>query len=821
MKYLFTSIMAFLLVTMVKAQPLQAAAGSLSGVIKDSTTQLPLTGATIRLNSANNTATPLATNTDFTGKFSFQNLQAGDYDLVVSFVGFEQKTIKIKQTDKAQIIPDIFLSIAATTQNSVTVTATKALIENKVDRIVYNVEKDITAQSGVATDVLRKVPQLSVDANGNVELLGNPSIRFLIDGKPSVMFGNNAAEALQSIPANQIQSIEVMSSPGAKYDATGTGGVINIILKKNKAAGYSGVVNTTVGSRQENGSVNLNYKKSNVSVSGYFSGTALMKVKTLTDLDRQSKDIASGDTYNLIQHGSSDLQRHGIRSGLGLDWDLSQSDNISLSVGYNEFGNKTNGMLNQISQGFDAHQVLQSTEKSINNKFNDLNVKSLELSGSYLKKFKKDRETLSLTAIYSTDKDRTAYDQTLSDVQSLVPYTGSRSVNPGRDHLASFALDYALPFSDNFLLETGVKTELESLISDANVYNYEGSVKDFILDPKQSYTSTFKRKVYAAYASGSFSAFKWLDVIAGLRWEHTENDAHYSNIDNVDIPNYDNVGPALTLSHQFDNDQTLSFSFAYRLERPDYKDLNPFINLADPHNITTGNPFLKSEIGRDFQLGYNVNFKGGNNLNIMLIYIYNNPDIKAFTTFYPSFQVADSTYENVNLTKRDNIASENRWGANIGGSFNVFPKFTIRPNVQIYYRTTNNERATPSVISGVEYRASLNANYQFAKGLYVEGFGNYRSGLKWQGTQPPFYIYSLAVKKDLFKGNGSIGLVAINAFNKYLTQNATQEGTGFFAHNNLKIPYRSFGLSFMYKFGSQKIKQKAAVNFLDAPPVQN
>jgi outer membrane receptor protein involved in Fe transport len=150
-----------------------------------------------------------------------------------------------------------------------------------VDKIVFNAANDVTSQNGAAIDVLRKVPQVTVDADGNVELQGNANIRFLINGKPSSIFGNSLADALASIPASQIKSIEVVSSPGAKYDAQGTGGIINIVLKDNKVRGINGSINATGGTLFETGSLNLNYKNNNFSMNAFFSGNAQLKAKHL------------------------------------------------------------------------------------------------------------------------------------------------------------------------------------------------------------------------------------------------------------------------------------------------------------------------------------------------------------------------------------------------------------------------------------------------------------------------------------------------------------------------------------------------------------
>jgi outer membrane receptor protein involved in Fe transport len=291
---------------------------NITGTVKDSVTNQPLANATVRLTRLQKPEHNYTTVADDAGQFTIRKVLPGSYELSVEFVGYtvhSDKNIVLDSSKTEWDLAPIYLPTKSKTLGNVVVTGTRSLVENKIDRIVYNVDKDITSQGGVATDVLRKIPQVSVDVNGNVELLGNPSIRFLINGKPSVIFGNSIADALQSIPASQIQSIEVMSSPGAKYDATGTGGVINIILKKNKARGLSGVVNATAGTRQDNGSLNLNFKKDNIAISAYFSGSALVKVKTLSDLTRNSIDTVSKSIFYLRQNGSNDFIRNGFRTG--------------------------------------------------------------------------------------------------------------------------------------------------------------------------------------------------------------------------------------------------------------------------------------------------------------------------------------------------------------------------------------------------------------------------------------------------------------------------------------------------------------------------
>ena len=208
----------------------------ISGKITDTLSKQPIEYATITVTDSSTKKIVNGAITDKKGGFQVKKLGSGIYRISVQCIGYNDFYQTVNVTGDI-VLDGIMLIKKINTLQAVTVTGNKAVIENKIDKIVFNVDKDITSQGGMATDALKKIPQVSVDISGNVELLGNPSVRFLINGKPSGIFGNSPADALQSIPASQIQSIEVITSPTAKYDASGTGGIINIILKKSKDRG--------------------------------------------------------------------------------------------------------------------------------------------------------------------------------------------------------------------------------------------------------------------------------------------------------------------------------------------------------------------------------------------------------------------------------------------------------------------------------------------------------------------------------------------------------------------------------------------------------
>ncbi|MGZ4001002.1 MAG: carboxypeptidase regulatory-like domain-containing protein, partial [Mucilaginibacter sp.] len=282
------------------------AKGQLNGKVLDSVTKAPVSYATVSIFKQGSTTPFNGVVTGDDGSFVVNNLALGDYRIVVDFIGYKKKTLPhvVIGKDAPNVsLGNILLASVQNQLNTVEIVAKAPIVENKIDKMVYNVANDLTSQGGTAADVLPKIPQVTVDIDGNVELQGNASILFLINGKPSSIFGASLADALQSIPASQIKSIEVITSPGAKYDANGTGGIINIVLKDSKIQGVNGSVNLSAGTRRENGSFNLNVRKGDFGINAFFNGGENINSTTINTANRLSFDSARTTSTNLLQSG--------------------------------------------------------------------------------------------------------------------------------------------------------------------------------------------------------------------------------------------------------------------------------------------------------------------------------------------------------------------------------------------------------------------------------------------------------------------------------------------------------------------------------------
>jgi len=797
--------------------------GKISGRILDSVSGKPIDYASIGLLNQDNKEVN-GTTSDDKGFFILENIPYGTYKLAVYYIGYKnsvKSNIEVSKVNSAVILKNIVLVNTQATLQEVTITAKTEIVENKIDKIVYNAANDVTSQGGAAIDVLRKVPQVTVDADGNVELQGNLNVRFLINGKPSSIFGNSLADALASIPASQIKSIEAITSPGAKYDAQGTGGIINIILKDNKIKGINGNVNLTAGTRFENGSLNLAVRNNNFGVNAFFSGNAQLVSRTPTSQDRNSTDTSTKTTTHLVQDGHTDFQRKGYRTGFGFDWSLNKKNNLTGSLSYNNFGNKSIGVINQEQYIQNYFSATSEDIKGFRNSNNHSSVTSLDWNLSYKKSFKKEGQELTVDYVASNGIPNSGYIQTQSLDGATVPYTGISSSNPGTDKSANISMDYVHPVNDNLLFETGIKTVQQHINSTTDVSFLNTGSDLYESDPLQSYHLKYDMGIYAAYLSSSFKLFNWLSVRAGARYEHTDLKIDFPN---THIPSYDFIVPSLILSHKFKKEQTVKLSYTRRIERPEYTDLNPFLNFSDPHNISTGNPGLRPEIGDNTELGYSKNLKNGGNISIILAERINSQDIKQITTFYPAYFVKDSAYTNVSVTTRRNVGFEYNTGGILSASVPLTDKLNLRGNFMVFHRYMVTNIYVGNLNMGIRYRLNLNLTYQLPKDLIIEAFGNYNSAAKnIQGMNPQSITYTIAFRKQFWNRNASFGITATNPFNKYIKQVTTISTNDYTSYSARELPYRSFGLSFTYKFGKLEFKKNKedGNDYLNGPPQTN
>ena len=805
----------FLLIT-VKAQ--SADGGNIiSGAITDSLSKTPLEYATISLFIKGNKKPVNGTVTDKAGHYILKDIPGGTYNITFEFIGYASFTIAdINLAKNNSITKNIALLAKKSDLQGVTIVAQQKLVENKIDKMVFNAEKDITSQSGVATDVLKKVPMVSVDADGNVELAGSGGVRFLINGKPSTAFGSSIVDVLQSIPANQIKTVEVITNPGAKYDAQGMGGIINIILKNNSAKGYNGNINLTAGSLFENGSINFNVRHNNFGANIFASGNYRLRTTTPRESDRITND--SNTVSQLNQQGAGSFIRHGVQRGGGFDWTIKKYNSITGSISFNDFAFSGRGYTNQsLLADKNGSEPPLLTLLNTSQKYNYYNT---DANLTYKRTFAKEDQELTIGFNTSHEnQDGYGTSEQLQQPQDSLFYA-THSSNPGKTKETTINVDYVQPLKKDIQLGFGTEGSFYDISSFSNVLQYQPASQTY--EPNASLTNNleYKQKVYAAYAELSFPVSTWFTAKLGYRYERTEIESYYSDApQQANIPGYNTLVPSIFFSKKLGENQTIKLSYSKRIERPDYEDLNPFVNTNDPKNLSTGNTNLRPELGHRIELGYNRDFGKAGSINVNLFYRINENDIQPYIVYYPTYKVGDSIFTNVSVSTRQNIGKENNAGINFFADLHPTTKLDIRSNAFFFHRHTINTLDAGYNYNSFNYRFNMNASYQFTSVLVAEFFGNFNSPRhEAQGTYPSFTNYSFAIRKQFWKKKGSIALTANNFFKEYIAQKSNLFGPDFAVNSIRQLPMRSVSINFAWKFGKLDFKKDKPEGETNAAP---
>ena len=538
---------------------------------------------------------------DEKGKFTLAKLVAGNYKLLITFVGFKSKTIDSVAISNGQSLDlgTITLSSSVKMLNEVTVTGQAALIEKKVDRLVYNAEKDILAKGGDATDVLRKVPLLTVDLDGNVSLRGNQNIRVLINNKPSTIVASSVSDALKQIPADQIKTVEVITSPSAKYDAEGSGGIINIITKKNSLQGLNLNIDSGVGNRGSSLSLNGSYRKGKTGFTIGGFGRGIYNTITKTNLDQTSQ--VSDVTTLTRQSGDGHSQGLFGQYNAGFDYDLAKNQSLTAGVRY--------GVRNFVNQQDLMTQLFTNNTPgfAMNRYVDSKNLSgTVDMNVDYLHTYKPQQEW-SVSTLYSrTDLTNNFNADLLTSTGSL---TGrQQNLNKNVNQEFTLQTDYQTPIKKNQQIEFGGKAIFREVNSDYS-YLLAGPTGGFTTEKNGTAGALlYHQNIAAGYTSYTYTTKKRYTFKGGLRYEHTFIDASTQEKGSLGVGDYGVLVPSINASKTFSG-TTLKLGFNRRIQRPGLQQLNPNFNAANPQNITIGNPSLRPELTNNFELGVSKTIK--------------------------------------------------------------------------------------------------------------------------------------------------------------------------------------------------------------------
>jgi outer membrane receptor protein involved in Fe transport len=782
--------------------------GRISGSIIDSSTNQPVEFATIALVDPATNKPVDGTVADEKGKFTISKVANGTYKVVISFIGYESYSQDVAISDRKSTVDMgvVKLGGSVTQLNEVVVEGERALVEEKVDRTIYNAENDATTRGGDASDVLRRVPMLTVDMDGNVSLRGNQNVRVLINNKPSTITASSVADALKQIPADQIKSVEVITSPSAKYDAEGSAGIINIITKKNNMQGFTLGIDGNVGLRGSNLGLNgsLRTGKMGFSLGGF--GRANYNV-TGNFLNQQITYNPDGTVATLNRQEASTLNQGLFGNyNMGWDYDINKKNSLVASVrfGTRNGRNFQNGLL---SQSFVQETLDQS-------RLQDVDVKDLsgnvDASLTYTKTFDVIGREFSLLGSYSQNNRVNDFVRSNLDPSDESVLDRTKNNNNSYNREATFQADYQTPVFKKHMFEIGGKNISREVTSKYQYYTSTGSDGDYVPsnDPKFSNKFDYHQNVTAGYLSFTAALPKNYSLKAGGRYEYTSIDANFQDETQVDIPSYGVLVPSANLSKKLKNG-TLKMAYNRRIQRPSLQYLNPNVQSQNPLQPTIGNPLLGPEYTNNYELSYSTFIKSAS-LNFST-FVRNTND--AIQSVRDVFTLPDGSGRQGVSTTYANIGREDAYGGSLFANITVSDKFTLNGGADVYYAVLNNNSPNPSYSasnSGWVASGRLFGNYSLTKLWGLQFFSFYRGNqVQLQGYQTGFAMYSLSLKRDFANKKGSIGFGAENFFNfnGWTFRNETSSSS-FTQRSTNTINNMSFKVNFSIRIGKMSFEQR-------------
>jgi len=767
--------------------------GRLTGTVVDATTKKPVEYATVTLLPAVGTAPVAGATCDAQGKFELKDVSAGSYRLQISFVGYTNKleTVTVgAQTTALGVLP---LTAAAQKLGEVTVTGQRALVETKPDRLVYNAEQDATNAGGTASDILRKTPMVNVDGDGNVQLRGTSNVRILINNKPSAMLSGNLAEALKQIPADQIKAIEVVTAPSAKYDAEGSGGVINIVLKKNSLQGTNGSVGGNVGNRNQNVNGNLNVRRGKFGVNTKLSGFANRYPYKSTTTRTDFTPFGEG---RLEERTNSRNTGQGGFGQVELTYDPSPLHSFTLSGNGNTYqGRSPQDLFNQYS-GPSALERDTLYFRDIAQRFENRNY---DLNAGYTRTFGETqaRREWSVLAQHTRNQNDQNYrlDQYHSaDVQGGPLEYREQSTNLARNLETTLQTDYTHPFRDSTTLETGAKLIRREVSSNYSLDTFLiAEQPDFVRSPLRSNAFDYRQNVLAAYGTYNFSGGKKYAFSLGTRLERTAIEGEFQGESGRFSSNYLNVLPNVSATRTLKKPgQTLRFSYSRRIQRPQIYFLNPYINQTTPNSVRFGNPNLSPEIADVFELTYGT-FGEKSSLNVSSYARRTGNSIEEYNDYNDKLARTETTY--------GNIATNTSYGVSVYGSLKPTENWNLSSNLSTDY-TRLNSAALNRTSSRLNAYMNVNTSLKLGKLYTLQSYGGFwTGGVQLQTRYSGGFYYSVGAKRTLLSDKADITLNASNFLAPGREFRSTTETAQFRSTNSFYQYQRSFRLAFNYRFG--------------------
>lgn len=721
---------------------------------------------------------------DENGFFTITEVSPGNYMLRVTLIGYEtlfQPNVNVARESSTVDLNVISIAPESQLLQEVIVRGEKTMIISDIDKKIVNVGKDLLATSNNASEILEKIPAVSIDENGSPQIRGKGNIMVLIDGKPSTLYGNDVATVLQSFPSELIERIEVITTPSAKYEGDGVSGVIDIITKKTRITGISGNLRATLGSQNNNnlsGYFNMKRGKMAYTASGNINRNYMTFERNM-----KRQNFLGDVPTTLSQDGFGNNENNNYFGRVGVTYDPDAKNSFSVGLNYSDNSSNNFGVNNNRTIDFSDNLLHAFSRTSLSRN----NSHHLSTNFDYKHTFK-EKHTFTLNANYSNGNNKN-----LSDFEQTSDWTEyqllQNNLRNGDNHSLFLNADYEWPVAPNSTLEAGVRTRHNTSYSNSDFFTWNSETKEFAFNENASNEFGYSDQLYTGFVTFTQKSDDW-GIRGGVRLTNVTQDINQINKNQEYTVNFTTFIPSLALTRKLSDEKQVKLNYSRRAQRPSSGQLNPFIDISDPRNIRSGNPDLQPEFIHKAELGYS-HYEQDGGWGPSLFVDYSNNAIT---------QIRSIDEEGISYTKFANVGREAAYGLETDFSTKINEKLKLNASGRIF-RTE-----VVSVLADIEnrnwsYSGNLNAFLDLPLKLRASAFLNYEGPRAIaQGTRQGVFVANMGLRRDLLNRKATISFNFQDIFLSKIYKSELQAAT--YLQNSLwQRTNRFVGMTFMYRFG--------------------
>ncbi len=743
----------------------EAIVGTIKGKVIDKNLKQPIPYATVVLNDGTNKIISGGISTE-NGDFLIADVPKGNYTLKIQFIGYStySQPIEISKKSKDIDVGTIALEETAESLDDVTVVAERTTVEQKIDRKVINVGKDLTTTGGTAAEIMNNIPSVNVDQDGNIALRGNQNVRILIDGKPTNM---TASQLLRQIPSTSIKKIELITNPSAKYNPEGMSGIINIVLHKNSNIGFNGNINLGVNwdrNARFNSSIDLNYRAGKVNLYGNY-GANITKNRNAGFVLREDENYLTDFTF--LDNNKSHLFK------AGLDYFINDRNTISVYTNQNLFDGLTSGTTDIVFLNGNENDLTQDLLSDSDNLGSTYNF-------DYKHDFKKEGHNIELEIDYNVFESDS--DDDFNFIGGNGSFTNYNDLIDNERTNTTINLDYVNPLSESTKLELGYETRLRRTDNDYRSTLFPNSVY------------SYDRDIHSFYATYGKNLEKWSYQL-GARFESYQVEAVF-NGEKVFEDEIFTVYPSAYLTYKPGEKDSYQLSYSRRVDRPGLNQVNPIREWSTPRIISIGNPELDPQFTNSIEVNYTKRVKGG---SITGGVFYRLIDDEINQTL-----VENPDVEEGQILTFDNFDNNSAYGVELSSNYKPTTWWNFNASFDLYGQTQKGiVEGVSREVDAVIYNFRINNNFKATKNLTFQIFGFYRG--EQEGVQfktKPFYFINTGARYNFMKGKGTASVNFNDIFN---TMRFRFSGdTPFPQSGRFQGETQTIYLGLSYRFGSGK-----------------